>query len=44
VVASGKAPGLLVLGSDALAGFRSVTDGLRTEVDAWEHVSTSTDF
>jgi len=44
VVASGKAPELLVLGSDALAGFRSVTDGLRTEVDAWEHVSTSTDF
>jgi hypothetical protein len=44
VVASGKAPELLVLGSDALAGFRSVTDGLCTEVDAWEHVSTSTDF
>ena len=42
--ASGKAPGLLVLGSDALAGFRPVMDGLRTEVDAWEHVSTSTDF
>jgi NAD(P)-dependent dehydrogenase (short-subunit alcohol dehydrogenase family) len=44
VVSSGKAPELLVLGSDALAGFRSVTDGLRTEVDAWAHVSTSTDF
>jgi NAD(P)-dependent dehydrogenase (short-subunit alcohol dehydrogenase family) len=44
VVASGNAPELLVLGSDALAGFRSVTDGLRTEVDAWEYVSTSTDF
>jgi NAD(P)-dependent dehydrogenase (short-subunit alcohol dehydrogenase family) len=44
VVASGKAPELLVLGSDALAGFRSVTDGLRAEVEAWAHVSTSTDF
>jgi NAD(P)-dependent dehydrogenase (short-subunit alcohol dehydrogenase family) len=44
VVASGNAPELLVLGSDALVGFRSVADGLRTEVDTWEHVSTSTDF
>jgi NAD(P)-dependent dehydrogenase (short-subunit alcohol dehydrogenase family) len=44
VVASGNAPELLVLGSDALAWFRSVADGLRTEVDTWEHVSTSTDF
>jgi NAD(P)-dependent dehydrogenase (short-subunit alcohol dehydrogenase family) len=44
VVASGKAPELLVLGSDALAGFRSVADGLRTEVEAWEHVSTRTNF
>lgn len=43
-VASGKAPELLVLGSDALSGFRSVLNGLRGEVDAWEHVSTSTDF
>jgi NAD(P)-dependent dehydrogenase (short-subunit alcohol dehydrogenase family) len=44
VVASGKAPELLVLGSDALAGFRSVSDGLHAEVEAWAHVSTSTDF
>ncbi len=44
VVGSGKAPELLVLGSDALSGLRSVLDGLRAEVDAWEHVSTSTDF
>jgi NAD(P)-dependent dehydrogenase (short-subunit alcohol dehydrogenase family) len=44
VVASGKAPELLVLGSDALAGFRSVTDGVRAEVEVWAHVSTSTDF
>ena len=44
VVSSGKAPELLVLGSDALDGFRSVMDGQRAEVEAWEHVSTSTDF
>ena len=44
VVTSGKAPELLVLGSDALAGLRSVLDGQRAEVDAWEHVSRSTDF
>lgn len=44
VVGSGKAPALLVLGSDALGTYRSVLDGLRAEVDAWEHVSTSTDF
>jgi NAD(P)-dependent dehydrogenase (short-subunit alcohol dehydrogenase family) len=44
VVASGKAPELLVLGSDALSRFRSVLDARRTDVDAWEQVSTSTDF
>ena len=44
VVTSGKAPELLVLGSDALTGYRSVVDGQRAEVDAFEHVSTSTDF
>ncbi len=44
VVGSGTAPELLVLGSDALSVIRSVTDGLRAEVDAWEHVSISTDF
>jgi len=44
VVASGKAPELLVLGSDALDGFRAVMDGQRAEVEAWGHVSTSTDF
>src|SRR3954468_14417275 len=43
-VTSGKAPELLVLGSDALAGGRSVLDGQRAEVEAWEHVSMSTDF
>jgi len=44
VITSGKAPELLVLGSDALEGYRLVADGQRAEVDAWEHVSTSTDF
>jgi NAD(P)-dependent dehydrogenase (short-subunit alcohol dehydrogenase family) len=44
VVSSGEAPELLVLGSDALDGFRSVLDGQRAEVEAWEHVSTSTGF
>ena len=44
VVSSGKIPELLVLGSDALDRFRSVLDGQRAEIDAWEHVSTSTDF
>ena len=44
VVASGKAPGFLLLGSAALSGLRSVLDGRRAEVEAWEQVSTSTDF
>ena len=44
VVASGKAPELLILGSDALESFRSVLDGQRAEIEAWEQVSTSTDF
>ena len=43
-VSSGKLPELLVLGSDALDRLRSVLDGQRTEMEAWEHVSTSTDF
>lgn len=44
VVGSGKAPALLVLGTDALGMFRSVVDGQRTELDSWEHLSASTDF
>jgi NAD(P)-dependent dehydrogenase (short-subunit alcohol dehydrogenase family) len=44
VVTSGDAPELLVLGSDALAGLRSVLDGQRAEVDAFAQVSTGTDF
>jgi NAD(P)-dependent dehydrogenase (short-subunit alcohol dehydrogenase family) len=43
-VGSGKAPALLLLGSDALATYRAVLDGQRAEADAWEHVSASTDF
>jgi NAD(P)-dependent dehydrogenase (short-subunit alcohol dehydrogenase family) len=43
-VSSGKLPELLVLGSDALDRLRSVLDGQRAEMEAWEHVSTSTDF
>ena len=31
-------------GSDALEGYRSVVDGQRAEVEAWQQVSTSTDF
>lgn len=44
VVGSGKAPELLVLGPDALSRLRSVLDGQRAEIEAWEYVSTSTDF
>ena len=44
VVSSGTLPELLVLGPDALDGLRSVLDGQRAEVDAWEQVSASTDF
>jgi len=44
VVLSGKAPELLLLGSDALERIRSVLDGQRAEVEAWAQVSTSTDF
>ncbi|TDV49942.1 short-subunit dehydrogenase [Actinophytocola oryzae] len=44
VVNSGEAPALLVLGTDALGMFRSVVDGQHAELDAWEHLSTSTDF
>ena len=44
VVSSGKAPELLVLGSDALSRLRAVIDGQRAAIEAWEHVSTSTDF
>jgi hypothetical protein len=35
---------MLVLGSDALANFRSQLDALRAETDAWEKTSLSTAF
>jgi NAD(P)-dependent dehydrogenase (short-subunit alcohol dehydrogenase family) len=44
VVASGEAPFMLLLGNDASNAFRAALDALRTEVDAWEDVSRSTDF
>ena len=37
-------PYLLLLGNDASDGFRAALDALRTEVDAWETLSRSTDF
>ena len=37
-------PFLLLLGEDALAGFRGEMDARRGELEAWEAVSTSTGF
>jgi NAD(P)-dependent dehydrogenase (short-subunit alcohol dehydrogenase family) len=37
-------PFMLLLGNDASNGFRAALDALRTEVDAWDTVSRSTDF
>ena len=39
-----EVPGMLVLGNDASDRFRASLDALRTEVDAWEELSRSTDF
>ncbi len=44
VVRSDKPPALLLLGEDALTGFRRVHDAERAELDAWEHVSLATAF
>jgi NAD(P)-dependent dehydrogenase (short-subunit alcohol dehydrogenase family) len=44
VVESNDAPYMLLLGNDASDAFRAALDALRTEVDAWESVSRSTDF
>jgi NAD(P)-dependent dehydrogenase (short-subunit alcohol dehydrogenase family) len=41
---SDNPPGLLVLGQDAVDGFRSVLDGERAELEAWEGTSLSTSF
>jgi NAD(P)-dependent dehydrogenase (short-subunit alcohol dehydrogenase family) len=42
VVESGKAPGLLLLGADAVDTFRGVSDQERADVDAWEPVARDT--
>ncbi|HET9105363.1 MAG TPA: oxidoreductase [Solirubrobacteraceae bacterium] len=44
VLASKDPPLMLVLGTDALQGFRGALDALREDLDAWEQVSASTDF
>jgi NAD(P)-dependent dehydrogenase (short-subunit alcohol dehydrogenase family) len=43
-VESEEPPFMLLLGNDASDGFRAALDALRTEVDAWEDLSRSTDF
>lgn len=43
-VESDEVPYMLLLGNDASDGFRAALDALRTEVDAWEFLSRSTDF
>ncbi|HEV7654112.1 MAG TPA: oxidoreductase [Mycobacteriales bacterium] len=37
-------PFMLVLGPDALAGFRGALDRLRTDVDTWEPLTLSTEY
>jgi hypothetical protein len=37
-------PFMLLLGDDAVDGFRSVEQDLRSELDAWERTSRSTAF
>ncbi|TCC35421.1 oxidoreductase [Kribbella speibonae] len=43
-VESDAPPYMLLLGNDTSDGFRAALDALRTEVDAWESLSRSTDF
>jgi NAD(P)-dependent dehydrogenase (short-subunit alcohol dehydrogenase family) len=43
-VGSGAPPALLLLGEDAVTGFRSVLDAERAELEAWAHVSVATAF
>ena len=43
-VASAAPPALLLLGSDALGAYRAVLDARRSESDAWQATSESTDF
>jgi NAD(P)-dependent dehydrogenase (short-subunit alcohol dehydrogenase family) len=44
VLDSGRAPQLLVLGTDAVKSFESVLETERAELDEWRKVSTSTDL
>lgn len=44
VLDSGRAPKLLVLGSDAVRDFEGVLDAQRAAVDEWRAVSTDTDL
>ncbi len=37
-------PGFLLLGSDALAGYRQKAQARADEVDRWEELSASTDY
>ncbi|MEJ5869165.1 oxidoreductase [Pseudokineococcus sp. 5B2Z-1] len=43
-VESGRAPGLLMLGSDALSSIDRVLDAQRAEIDEWRELSASTDL
>ena len=43
-VESPEPPALLLLGTDALTGYRRVLDARRAEADAWAELSASTDF
>ena len=43
-VESAEPPALLLLGRDALTGFRSVRDAERAQLEAWESTTLSTDF
>ncbi|QHC64160.1 SDR family NAD(P)-dependent oxidoreductase [Rathayibacter festucae] len=43
-VESAAPPSILLLGNDASDAFRAALDALRSDVDAWEPLSRSTDF
>jgi NAD(P)-dependent dehydrogenase (short-subunit alcohol dehydrogenase family) len=43
-VGSGSAPGLLLLGTDALSAAEAVLDARRAELEQWRELSASTDF
>ena len=43
-VESGEPPSFLLLGPDALTIYREVAEGRATEIDAWEQLTTGTNF